>query len=148
MNIDTSQGVAVESLSTNNLNATWGDVIRLNGYGLHVSPAALELKVRWQALHSMPTSYKVFVHVVDPATNSVVAQDDSIPQHWTHPTNTWQPDEVVVDSISVPLSKVAPGKYQIFIGLYDPETGERLTASSADGQRHPNDSVFITEFQH
>ncbi len=89
--IDSSRRVAVESLPTNNLSASWGNVIRLNGYGLRVSSDSLELTVYWQAVRSMPTSYKVFVHVVDPATHAVVAQDDSVPKHWTHPTDTWSP---------------------------------------------------------
>ncbi|CAG0930996.1 hypothetical protein TFLX_01951 [Thermoflexales bacterium] len=145
---NTSQDVTIEPLSTNRLSATWGDMIRLNGYGLQVSPATLELTVNWQALRNIPTSYKVFVHVVDPATNAVIAQDDSVPQHWTHPTDTWEPDEIIVDTITVPLSEVPPGKYQINIGMYDPATGERLAISSTDGQRHSDEAVFITDFQH
>jgi hypothetical protein len=148
VNIDATQSINVESLSNNSLSATWGNLIRLSGYGLQASPASLELTVHWEALQAVPNSYKVFVHVIDPVSHSVVAQDDSVPQHWTHPTNTWQPGEVIVDTISVPLSEVAPGKYQVFIGMYDEATGERLAAFSADGQRHPNDSVFVTTFQH
>jgi hypothetical protein len=148
VNVDTPQHVTVESLPTNSLNAVWGDVIRLNGFGLRAASDSLELTVYWQAMRSMQNSYKVFVHVIDPVTNSIVAQDDSIPRHWTYPTNTWQPGEVVEDTISIPLSGVASGKYKVFVGLYDAMTGERLTAFSADGQQQPNDSVFITAFQH
>jgi hypothetical protein len=43
---------------------------------------------------------------------------------------------------------VAPGEYQLFIGLYDAATGERLAAFSTDGQRQPDDAVLITAFQH
>jgi hypothetical protein len=148
VNVETPQRVTVESLPTNNLNAIWGDVIRLNGYGLRVSSDSLDLTVYWQALRSIPDSYKVFVHVIDPATNTIVAQDDSVPRHWTHPTNTWQPGEVVADTIAIPLSDVAPGEYHLFVGLYDAATGERLPTTSTDGQQHPDDSVFITAFQH
>ncbi len=148
VNVDTSQRVTVESLPTNNLSAVWGDVIRLNGYGLRVSSDSLELTLYWQAMRSMQDSYKVFVHVIDPATNSVVAQDDSVPRHWTYPTNTWQPGEVVEDTIAIPLSGVASGEYYLFVGLYDAATGERLPAFSTDGQQHPNNSVFITAFHH
>ena len=146
--VNAAQGVIVEPLSTNSLSVTWDDMIRLNGYGLQVSPAALELTVNWQALRNIPTSYKVFVHVIDPATNAVVAQDDSVPRHWTRPTDTWQPNEVIADTITVPLSEVPPGKYQIYIGMYDPATGERLAISAADRPRHPDDALFIADFQH
>jgi hypothetical protein len=148
VNVDPAQRVTVESLPTHNLKAVWGDVIRLNGYGLGVASDSLELTVYWQALRSMQTSYKVFVHVVDPVTGAIVAQDDSVPRHWTHPTNTWQPGEVVEDTLAVPLSGVAPGEYQLFIGLYDAVTGERLAAFSTDGQRQPDDAVLITAFRH
>jgi hypothetical protein len=129
------------------LNAIWGDLIRLNGYGLRAASDSLELTVYWQAMRNIPDSYKVFVHVVDPTTNSIVAQDDSIPRHWTYPTNTWQPGEVVEDTIAIPLSGVGSGEFKIFVGLYNAATGERLPAFSTDGQRYPDDSVFITTFQ-
>lgn len=147
VSVDTPQRINVESLPTNNLNAVWGDVIRLNGYGLRAASDSLELTVYWQAMHHIPDSYKVFVHVIDPATNSIVAQDDSIPRHWTHPTNTWQPGEVVEDTIAIPLSGVGSGEFKVFVGLYNAATGERLPAFSADGQRYPDDSVFVTTFQ-
>lgn len=147
VSVDTPQRVTVESLPTNNLNAVWGDVVRLNGYGLRVSSDSLELTVYWQAMRSMQESYKVFVHVIDPATNSIVAQDDSVPRHWTYPTNTWQPGKVVEDTIAIPLSGVGSGEFKILVGLYNAATGERLPAFSTDGQRYPDDSVFITTFQ-
>jgi hypothetical protein len=146
--VDTAQHLNVEALPAHIVNAVWGDVIRLNGYGLGVSSDSLALTIYWQALRRMQASYKVFVHVVDPVTNAIVAQDDSVPRHWTSPTNTWQPGEVVEDTLTVPLSGVAPGEYQLFIGLYDAATGERLAAFSTDGQRQPNDSVLLTAFQH
>jgi hypothetical protein len=129
------------------LNARWGDVILLRGYDLHRSAESLELTVYWQAERRMDVSYKVFVHLMDPATGTIAVQDDALPRHWTYPTTWWERGEVVEDTISLPLDEVSPGQYRLVIGLYEPETGERLIAYSADGQRYADDAVLLTEIE-
>jgi hypothetical protein len=128
------------------LQVLWGDVIALCGYDLQKTADSLELTVYWQARRGMDTSYKFFVHLIDPATGDIVAQDDAVPRHWTYPTTEWRPDEVVKDTISLPLD-VGPGQYHLTVGFYDPETGERLPAYAADGERYPGDAVPLATVQ-
>ncbi|MEE8392249.1 MAG: glycosyltransferase family 39 protein [Anaerolineae bacterium] len=125
------------------LPTRWADVIFLHGYDLQQSAAALDLTLYWQAQRQIDTSYKVFVHLIDPATGAAVVQDDAVPRHWTYPTTNWQSGEVVEDTITLPLDDVPPGRYHLVIGLYDPATGERLPAYSADGARYPGDAVLL-----
>jgi hypothetical protein len=50
------------------------------------------------------------------------------------PTNTWQEGEILADNYGVPvLPGTPPGEYQLEIGMYNLETGERLPVS-ADGE--------------
>jgi hypothetical protein len=86
-------------------------------------------------------SYKVFVHLIDPASGRPVVQDDAVPRRWTYPTTEWTRNEVVEDKIILPLDGVPQGHYDLVIGLYDPETGERLPAFSAQGNQYPDDAV-------
>ena len=64
--------VFVEPQPTHPLHVVWGDAILLRGYDLQLSVESLELTLYWQAQRRMGISYKVFVHLVDPATGAVV----------------------------------------------------------------------------
>jgi hypothetical protein len=129
------------------LGAHWAEVIALPGYSLQESDGSLELTLYWQALQRMETSYKVFVHLIDTASSSLVAQNDSIPRGWSYPTNWWEKGEVVEDSITLQVDDIPPGKYRLEIGLYDAESGERLPAFSAGGEPYPANAVQLTIWQ-
>ncbi len=112
---------------THALDARLGDVLHLLGYDLVQANDTLTLTLYWQAVRQMDESYKVFVHLFDPATGVIVAQDDAIPRRWTYPTMWWQEGEVVSDPIPLSLADVPPGIYRLAVGVYHPETGERLS---------------------
>ena len=60
-----------------------------------------------------------------------------MPRDWTYPTDIWQPGEIVRDTISLPIKQIAPGEYQIWLGWYEADSGERLTVcpmGGCDGQ--------------
>ena len=111
---------------------TWEDVIRLAGYDTAVGET-LDLTFHWQAVRRMEQSYKVFVHLINSDNNSLVAQADAVPQQWTYPTNWWEAGEYITDNVQLPLDGIAPGMYEIRVGLYDSASGERLLPYSADG---------------
>jgi len=136
-----------EPTPTHPLHARWGEAILLHGYDLQTSAESLELTLYWQAERRMDVSYKVFVHLRDLASGTVVAQDDAVPRRWTYPTTWWERGEVVEDTVALSLDGVSPGRYRLILGLYDPETGERLPASSDDGERYPGDAVPLTTVQ-
>jgi hypothetical protein len=126
------------------VKATWADAVRLHGFDLQQSTESLALTFYWEALQEMDISYKVFVHLIDPASGRLVVQDDAVPRRWTYPTAEWARNEVVDDMILLPLDGVEQGRYDLVIGLYDPETGDRLPAFSAQGSRYPDDAVPLT----
>jgi hypothetical protein len=140
--------VFVEPPTTHPLHVVWGDVILLQGYELQYSAESLELTLYWQAQRRMDVSYKVFVHLVDVTTGAIVVQDDAVPRGWTYPTTCWERGEVVEDTILLSLNGVSPGQYRLVLGLYDQGAGERLPAYSADGERYPDDAVFLTTVLH
>lgn len=130
------------------LHVLWGDAVLLQGYDLQLYTESLELALYWQAQRKMDASYKVFVHLIDPTTGTIVAQDDAVPRRWAYPTTLWELDEVIEDTISLPLDEVPPGQYRLMIGLYEEATGERLPAYSADGEQYSDDAVPLTTVQH
>ncbi len=109
------------------LQVLFGDAIWLHGYDLHRSDDILKLTFYWQAQQEMNTSYKVFVHLIDPTTGEIVAQSDAVPADWSRPTTGWLPGEYITDTHTLVIPDDAPaGDYVLQAGLYSPG-GERLT---------------------
>jgi hypothetical protein len=125
-----------------NLDST----LRLVGYdGPQVSSQSLDLTLFWQALEEMDISYKFYVHLFDARSGELAGQLDVVPRDWSYPTNVWDAGEYVSDSLSLPLSGISPGRYRIEIGVYHPDTGERLPATGTDGLPFPNNSIPLGE---
>ena len=125
----------------------FGESILLRGYDLQPLPDSLELLLYWQARKRPERSYKVFVHLVEPSTGNVVAQNDAVPRQWMYPTHWWESGEVVEDLIVLPLDGVPSGSYLLRLGIYDPDTAIRLSATSKGGERYAEDMVPLTEVQ-
>ncbi len=74
----------------------------------------------------MRQDYTVFTHLVDEKGN-IVAQKDNRPVDGLYPTTKWEPEEIVRDQYDlVILTEAPPDQYQLEIGMYLAETGERL----------------------
>ena len=125
-------------------NVNWNDVISLPGYDLAIDAETLTATFYWQAKRRMDTSYKFFLHLLDPATGDIVAQVDTVPRNWSYPTNWWEQGEVIADTVSLSLAEAPPGEYFLSLGFYDIVTGERLPAYSAEGETFPGDVVPLT----
>jgi hypothetical protein len=128
------QGLAVEYP----LLATLGDQVRFLGYDLDPETVEagqpLTLTLYWQALTRMEREYTVFTHVLGPASQ-VLAQKDNQPRSGTYPTTQWQPGEVVTDTYRLAIGPdVAPGSYEVEIGMYRLDTETRLPVTGADGR--------------
>lgn len=108
------------------VGATFGDELRLLGYDLKQTGDELSVTLHWQALRRMDESYKFFVHVYDVASGELVTQLDWVPVQWTYHTAWWEAEQVVSDEVFVDLSALPPGSYQLAIGAYNPDTGDRL----------------------
>ena len=99
--------------------------IALAGYSLAQERDALALTLYWRADRTPAESLKVFVHIAAP-DERIVAQRDTIPADGSRPTFTWLPGEVIADPYRIPLP---PGRYTLWLGLYNPDTGLRLPAA-------------------
>ena len=124
---------------------TWDEQIVLSGYDYEGEATSDQLAVtlHWTTKQRLENSYKMFLHLLDEDGN-LVSQIDYVPQNWTYPTNWWEAGEYVVDTAVLPLESIGSGTYQLQIGIYDPESGERLLASS-DNAGDLVDVVVLTE---
>ena len=125
------------------LDAQFGEVLSLLGYDLIVGGTELEMTLHWQALERMDASYKFFVHLYDAENHDLVAQADVVPRDWTYPTSWWEAGEVVSDEVRLPLDGVKRGAYDVAVGAYDPETGNRLPVRGGESVSWAPDALVL-----
>jgi hypothetical protein len=118
------------------IGATLGGIIRLEGatqLPLHAAAGAtLLITLFWHALELVPDRYSVFIHLLD-AAGGLSAQIDSPPLAGARPTTGWLPGEYLTDSYNLVLpAGLPPGTYRLEVGLYQPNTGERLPVTGTD----------------
>jgi len=128
------------------VNKTFGEQITLLGFDLvdgegnsGVKGQDLRLTAYWQAEVVPMGDYTVFVHLLD-AQDNVAAQFDGPPAGGQYPTSLWDPGEIIVDERAI--GGLSSGRYTLQVGLYRPDTGERLPAAGvSDG------TVSLMEFE-
>jgi hypothetical protein len=116
------------------LHERFGDLAMLVGYDIVFDAAQneMELTLYWQARQEIPLSYKVFVHAYD-AESRRLAQHDSEPGQGRFPTSGWLPGEYIADSHTLIFEHARPAVETIWVGLYDPASGQRLPLLDAAG---------------
>jgi hypothetical protein len=97
------------------------------GSQLPIDNCQLLITLYWRSEAPLALDYSTFVHLRN-AAGEVVAQKDQPPLNGAYPTSLWDPGEIIADTISIPLPADLPtGEYQLVLGLYDFQTGQRLT---------------------
>jgi hypothetical protein len=89
-----------------------------------VATRTLDLRLLWWLNSSRlnPPPAKVFIHVLN-EKGEKVAQRDILPLDDTSNTQAWKAGDFYQDVHSLPLpSNLIPGRYQVVMGLYHPET--------------------------
>lgn len=111
----------------NPVSYRFGDRIELVGYEMtprRVRPGeAVVLTLYWRALGPPDHDYTVFTHILEPP-QTIWGQEDRPP---TPPTSQWRAGEVYQETYTLRVKpETPPGFYEVEIGLYRPDTGERL----------------------
>ena len=117
------------------VGAIFGEAIELERAAFPAEAAAgmpMAITLYWKSLAPVAEDYTVFVHLLNP-DGTLAAGNDSPPRGGLYPTSFWSPGEVIADKRQwIPL--VAPGEYQLEVGLYLLETAERLAVSGAHAE--------------
>jgi 4-amino-4-deoxy-L-arabinose transferase-like glycosyltransferase len=114
-------------LYPNPVSYRFGDRIELVGYEMvprRVRPGeAVVLTLYWRAMGPTEHDYTVFTHILEPP-QTIWGQEDRPP---TPPTSQWRAGEVYRETYTLRVKpETPPGFYEVEIGLYRPDTGERL----------------------
>jgi 4-amino-4-deoxy-L-arabinose transferase-like glycosyltransferase len=120
------------------LEVNLGNKVELLGYDLDRISAkpgeSLHLTLYWRALTAMDASYTVFTHLLDGASR-IWGQKDNVPKAGTYPTTLWVEGEIVADQYEIVVKPDAPpGQYVIEVGMYLPQSGQRLPVLDELGQ--------------
>lgn len=129
----------------NALRVQVGEDIQLLGYDFSRnalrSGDELVVTLYWRANRQPREDYKVFTHLIGPDSN-LISQHDSPMAEGAIPTSQLLRNEIVVDHHPIPVPAfLVEGHYQVYVGLYRAEDGQRLSAVGEDGIRYPNDAI-------
>ncbi len=126
--------------------ALFGEAIHLNGYISSEDAAGktLDVKLEWTVDQVIDEDYVVFVHLID-SSGQLAASHDGIPGNGRFPTRAWQPGINIPDAHSILLPPdLAAGAYELKVGLYESDSGQRLSAETADGTVVEDSSILLT----
>lgn len=125
-------------------SAHFGNVAQLLGYQLTKEPKAVTLiTLHWKAETPDDVDYTVFVHLLDEEGQLALGQDNQ-PVSGGYPTGIWEPGELILDEYTLDTSELAPGEYQLEVGMYVPATGERLPVHTSNGIEEPTRQLTLT----
>ena len=110
---------------------SFANQVELLGYDLALQDGTLAVSLHWRCVRSPDADYAVFVHLLD-ARGETVVQHDGWPQGGAYPISICDEGEGLLDEHPLLLpAGLPPGDYRLRVGLYRPESGERLPV--ADG---------------
>ncbi len=140
---------AHDTLPSRPFRAQIGEAIHLIGYDLPPQSPVTDLHspifltLYWQSTGKIAADYTVFTQLLGP-DGQVWAQWDNPPQAGRYPTSAWAENDTVVDRYNLLLREGAPaGDYRVLVGMYDPRSGQRLTAA-LNGQPQPDNAIELT----
>jgi 4-amino-4-deoxy-L-arabinose transferase-like glycosyltransferase len=139
-----------ERINLQSVDHEFGEEVTLRSYALwegqREASGLLYLTFVWQARKPIDDGYKVFVHLVD-GNGQLVAQRDGEPLGGSRPTTSWEVGEEITDRVGLLLPPdLPPGEYDLLVGMYDPETLDRLPVRDDSGNA-VGDSVALGSIQ-
>ena len=122
----------------NPVHFDFGNKIALTGYEMDRRKAepgeTIHLTLYWQGLAEMEDDYTVFVHLLREG-DQIWAGADRQPQGGAAPTSSWSKGQPIMDEYELVTPPDAPPDvYEIEVGFYLPETGDRLDLLDQDGR--------------
>ena len=101
---------------------------------------SIDFQTRWLALDPIGSPRRIFVHLVDPATGEIIAQHDGLDA----PPRFWQAGDWIAQQHVLPITADTPaGIYELRLGLYDPDTGQRILQTDYTHTHPPGEYVVL-----
>jgi hypothetical protein len=133
------------------LQVDFDDQLRLVGLdsvseSIQIDPdrtAGLLATVYWRALPDLDTNYSVFLHLDAPNGQTFATVDERSPENI--PTRNWPTGLYLRNLLQLEIpDNIPPLRYDLNVGVYDPERGERLRVSSGPDTTFKLGSIWVT----
>ncbi|MCB0227655.1 MAG: glycosyltransferase family 39 protein [Anaerolineales bacterium] len=142
---------ATDSLAQASPAYTFGDEIALDS--VQLSPETplpgqpLEITMQWQALRQPDADYTVFAHLINAQGQWVTGNDLPLTGGY-YPSSLWEGGETVTHTHTLDIPASLPiGGYTVQVGLYDPQSGQRLPVTGRDGTQMVDDQFELASFE-
>jgi 4-amino-4-deoxy-L-arabinose transferase-like glycosyltransferase len=101
---------------------------------------SIDFQTRWLAQDPIGNPRRIFVHLIDPATGKIVAQHDGLDS----PPRFWRTGDWIAQQHVLSITNDTPaGKYELQLGLYDPNTGQRVLQTNYNHTQLPSDHIVL-----
>jgi 4-amino-4-deoxy-L-arabinose transferase-like glycosyltransferase len=101
---------------------------------------SIDFQTRWLAQDPIGSPRRIFVHLIDPATGEIVAQHDGLDS----PPRFWRTGDWIAQQHVLSITNDTPvGKYELQLGLYDPNTGQRVLQTNYNHTQLPSDHIVL-----
>jgi 4-amino-4-deoxy-L-arabinose transferase-like glycosyltransferase len=109
------------------VGAEFGGALRLRGYTAEIAGGQLVVTPSWDVRAVPPGDLLLFLHLLDASGQRVAGVDVPPGGASLPPTSRWLPGEQIAVPLPVDLpAGLPPGSYTLTMGLYRPDTFERL----------------------
>ncbi|MDX1413224.1 MAG: DUF2142 domain-containing protein [Candidatus Promineifilaceae bacterium] len=125
--------------------ARLGDIIALTNVLINPERVyagdVIDVHVKWQVLAAPERDFTTLVHLGQP-DQPPLAVGDRPPLNGAYPTRAWEFGEVIEDVYSLALpTDLASGRYPLWLGMYDPQSIERLPVT-VGGEAQTNNVIL------
>ena len=124
----------------NPVDIQFDTLVKLRGYAVDTTTARpgepIGVELYWEVTGQPPGDYLLFVHLVDQATGTLVAQRDTHPGLGNFPSSQWRPGDRFVERLSlyVPETAWVPAAAELRAGLYAPGSYRLGVTDAATGE--------------
>ncbi|HLT28530.1 MAG TPA: hypothetical protein VK013_00700 [Myxococcaceae bacterium] len=108
---------------------------------------AVEVTVYYLVRSELSSDQEVFVHVEDPSGQMNRFVLDHAIANGVYPAQRWRVGETLRDSYTIRLpGDASPRAVDVWTGMWNPKTGERMKVGNAEGVRHDgNGRVLLVQ---
>jgi hypothetical protein len=104
----------------------------------------IRFNYEWRAVKPVRKEYEVFVHVE--REGKTVFQQDHLFEAGARSVRSWSPGEVIKEEFLAAIPDGAPaGRYEVYVGLIDPNSRETVPASGEGATR--DNRVRVAAFE-
>ncbi len=124
-----------------------GKAITLQGFAWNdENKERAALTLFWQTKQLLPEDYVVFVHLLD-ENGQLAWGADGPPLDGLYPTSAWHPHTAIADIRSLNLTGIPSGRYTLAVGLYHPDTLQRLPVTDARGKAVTDNAIRLVKIE-